>query len=151
MAEALLLDMPDEIEANEPWFIEAKDKNPTPEFERQLAVLRLVKTLAPAVDAIAIPNAGKSTNWQRIRRWREGAKAGALDLFFTWKPTRPDDRGSFFAEMKDGREMPTREQRDQLNLYHRQGHRCGVFRTADTLVAHLRAAGAPFIDKAGRL
>jgi hypothetical protein len=148
MTEALLLDMPEEREGDEPWFIEAKDRDPTPEFNRQILFLGRLKTLAPAVTAIAIPNAGKGSDWERIRRWREGACAGALDLLITWAPTRPGDRGVFFAEFKNGEKPPTRVQRDRLNEHYRQGHGCGVYRNADTLLNHLRAAGAPFIDGA---
>jgi hypothetical protein len=128
-----------------PWFIEPKDKDPTPEFNRQVRFLGMLKNLAPAVSATAIPNAAKISDWQRIRRWREGAVAGALDLDLTWKPTRPGDRGVFFAEFKDKDGMPTVEQRRRLNALYRQGHGCGVYRRAETLLEHLRAAGAPFL------
>jgi hypothetical protein len=145
MASAFIDDFPAEDETDLPWFIEAKDKDPRDELKRQTLFLSRLHNQAPAVDAIAIPNAGRGSDWERLRRWKEGARAGALDLLLTWAPTRPGDRGVFFAEMKDGQKMPTREQRDRLNLYYRQGHGCGVFRKPDTLLAHLRAAGAPFL------
>ncbi len=129
----------------EPWFIEKRDMDPRDEFARQTSFLKDLKKLAPAVDAIAIPNAGKSSDWERVRRWREGARAGALDLLITWKPTRPDDRGVFFAEFKDATKMPSPAQVERLNLLFRQGHRCGVFRQPLTLLLHLQEAGAPFL------
>ena len=97
------------------------------------------------MDAIAIPNAGKSSEWERIRRWREGARAGALDLLLTWTPTKPGDRGVFFAEFKDGTKEPKPAQIERLNLLYRQGHRCGVYRNSMTLLLHLQEAGAPFL------
>jgi hypothetical protein len=135
---------------DEPWFIEAKDADPRDEFARQVAFLSMMATIAPAVDCLAIPNAGKGSDWERLRRWREGARAGALDLQMTWKPSATT-RGIFFAEFKDGEKPPTKGQRDRLNLYYRQGHSCGVYRRPETLIAHLRDAGAPFIDRWGRL
>lgn len=128
---------------DEPWFIEPKDRNPAPELDRQKTFLAMLARLGPACDAVAIPNAGKSTDWERIQRWKEGARAGALDLVVTWAPTRPDDRGVFFPEFKDGQKMPTPAQRDRLNRYFRMGHHCGVYRNPETLIEHLRAAGAP--------
>ena len=129
---------------DEPWFIEPKDKDPTPELDRQVAFLSELGRDAPAIDALAIPNAGRSTDWERLQRWREGARGGALDLVLSWEPTSANDRGIFFAEFKDGQKMPTRAQRDRLNMYFRRGFRCGVYRRPKTLIAHLRDAGAPF-------
>lgn len=136
-----------EAEADEPWFIEARDKDGASEIQRQALFLSRLKILAPAVDALAIPNAGKSTDWERLQRHREGARRGALDLMITWKPTLPADRGVFLAEFKSGTGMPSKDQRERLNRYFRMGHHCGVYRKPDTLLAHLRAAGAPFIGR----
>jgi hypothetical protein len=145
MIEALAIDFPaDDFDApDEPWFCEPKDKDPAPEFNRQSAFVAQVRKLAPAVIVYACPNGGKLSDWQKIRRWREGAVDGALDLELKWKPTRPDDRGLFVAEFKDGRKMPDRAQRDMLNRLYRAGVPCGVYRRSATLIEHLRAAGAP--------
>lgn len=124
-----------------PWFIEPKDKDPASELDRQRTFLSRMKALAPAIDVLAIPNAGKSSDWERIQRWKEGARRGALDLIITW------NRGVMFAEFKDGQKMPTKDQRERLNRYYRMGHHCGVFRNADTLIEHLRSLGAPFIGR----
>jgi hypothetical protein len=144
------LDLPEEQDADEPWYIEAKDKDPAAENKRQGRVLSRVASLCPAIAVVAVPNAGKRSDWERLERWREGARAGMVDLIFHWEPTRAGDRGTYFCEMKDGKKMPTPAQRDRLNLLFRQGHRCGVHRTADTVIASLRAAGAPFLDVGGQ-
>lgn len=143
---SILDDMPadDWDEPDFPWFIEPKDKDPEPELKRQQAFLSSLARAAPSVDAIAIPNAGRASDWERIQRWKEGARAGALDLVITW------NRGVFFAEFKDGKSMPTPGQRRQLNRLYRQGHHCGVYRRAETLLAHLRHVGAPFLDTEAR-
>ena len=130
---------------DEPWFIEPKDDDPAPELKRQMAFLSMLARLGPACDAVAIPNAGKSSDWERIQRWKEGARAGALDLLITWSVGMPG-HGVFLAEFKDGKKMPTPAQRDRLNTYFRQGHGCGVYRNGETLIAHLRAAGAPILE-----
>lgn len=130
-----LLAEPEDQDA--PWFIEPKDSKPASEVQRQMTFLAMMGRLAPAVDVLAIPNAGKATDWERIQRWKEGARRGALDLIITW------NHGVFFAEFKDGKKMPSPAQRDRLNRYFRMGHHCGVYRTAEKLIAHLREAGCP--------
>ena len=137
-----LLDIPEDT-ANEPWFIEPKDKDSKSEIQRQALFLSRLRTLAPAVDALAIPNAGKSTEWERLARYREGARRGALDLVITWK------FGVIFAEFKNGTSMPSKDQEERLNRYFRMGHHCGVYRKPETLIGHLRGLGAPFNEGAG--
>jgi len=139
---------------DEPWFIEPKDKLPGTELQRQKTFIDIMAALAPSVDIVAIPNAGKSTDWERIQRWKEGARRGALDLVVTWEPTCQGDRGVCFPEFKDGQKMPSRAQRDRLNRYFRMGHACGVFRTAEALIAYLRDRGCPIRpvhNQSGRL
>lgn len=133
----------DFAQKDEPWFMEAKDNAPDSEYKRQRAFVTWMEKHAKAVDVVAIPNAGRGTDWERIRRWNEGAKRGALDLKITWCPTKAGDRGVFFAEFKDGKGAPSKDQRVRLNRYYRMGHKCGVYRTREKLLEHLRAAGAP--------
>lgn len=133
------------------WHIDPRDKDPRDEDARQAAFLRDAHIVCPGVDIFAVPNAGKRTRWEQYKRTREGMKAGALDLVCTWVPSGPDDRGVAFLEFKNGREMPDDNQSDRLDLYTRQGHRCGVFRQERTALEFLRAAGAPFIGRRGWL
>lgn len=134
---------------DEPWHLDPKDKNPADETSRQSSFLRDAHIICPGVDIVAVPNAGKRTRWEQYQRTREGMRKGALDLFCTWEPTRPGDRGFAVLEFKNGRDIPDRNQRDRLNMYYRQGHHCGVFRSATSALAFLKRAGAPFIDRVG--
>jgi hypothetical protein len=124
--------------ADEPWHICPKDKKPASEFQRQKTVLAMVRKLAPAVFVAAIPNGSDDSDWSRLRKHAEGAQSGMPDLAFFW------NHGAFFAVMKSGKGDPSRRQRGILNVLHRQGWRCGVYREPMTLIAHLRDAGAPF-------
>lgn len=122
---------------DEPWFIEPKDRGPADEFARQSRFVAYMRKHARGVMVWAVPNGGKSTDWQRLRKQKEGVVAGVPDLIILW------NRGEFFPEFKDGQKMPTRDQRGVLNSLYRQHRRCGVYRRPETLVAHLRAAGCP--------
>lgn len=151
MIEAAFADFPEDDfdRPDEPWFKEAPDKDPRDEFARQSAFVNALRKQAPAVIIYAVPNGGRLSDWQKIRRWREGAVDGALDLEIKWKPTG-GERGLFVAEFKDGRKGPDKAQRDMLNRLYRAGVPCGVYRQPETLLEHLRAAGAPF-SREGRL
>jgi hypothetical protein len=134
---------------DEPWHCDAKDRDARSEDDRVAAALRRARIICPAVDIVAVPNAGRRSRWEANKRRREGMKAGALDWIVTWQP-RSGDRGVAYVEWKDGKEPPTDNQRDRLNMLFRMGHHCGVFRREDSFFAWLRACGAPFIDGGGR-
>ncbi len=119
------------------WHRDPPDNHPASEFDRQRAFVNWMARHAPQIDVVAIPNASRGGDWERIRRQREGAKAGALDLIITWAG------GVCFAEFKNGRDGPSPAQRDRLERYARMGHHCGLFRTARSLVAYLRRVGCP--------
>lgn len=144
MTASAFLDVPEDDfdRPDEPWFIEPKDHDPRSETKRQQAFLSALARQAPGCSAFAVPNAGKRSDWERLQRHREGARAGVPDLIITW------NHGIFFAEFKDGQKSATREQRDRLNTLYRQGFRCGVYRNGETLLHHLREAGAPFLGEA---
>lgn len=137
-------DFPAEPQGDEPWHCDPKDKDPRSELQRQVALLRDARIVCPSVDFLAIPNAGRASDWERIQRWKEGARAGALDLVATWP-----NAGIAFLEMKDGRKIPTPQQVDRLNLLYRQGHHCGVFRQERSALDFLRRCGAPFLTREG--
>ncbi len=127
---------------DEPWFIQAKDRDLADEFARQSAFVNFMRKHSGA-NVYAVGNGGRFTEWQKVRRWREGVVTGALDLEIKWLPIRAGDRGLFVAEFKDGQKMPFRAQRDMLNTHFRMRVPCGVYRTAAVLVEHLRALGCP--------
>ena len=129
-------------QADERWHTDPRDKDPRGEDARQLEFLTQARQQCPAVDIVAVPNAGRRTKWEVAKRKREGMKAGALDLFCTWQ-----GGGVAFLEFKNGTEDPDDNQRDRLNLYTRQGHNCGVFRQAGTALDFLRRCGAPFLTQ----
>lgn len=137
--------MPEEHAEDLPWHLDPKDRFPESEDDRQARFLREARMLCPGVDIFAVPNAGKRTRWEANKRKREGMKAGVLDIVCTW------NRGVAFLEFKNGTEQPDANQRERLNRYYRQGHHAGVFRTAASALDFLRAAGAPFVDRVGRL
>lgn len=130
-----------EEEADLPWHIDPRDKDPRSEEKRQAAFLRLAKRLCPAVLIFAVPNGGKRTMWEAGKAKREGMKSGALDLVATW------NRGVAFIEFKDGSTMPTPNQREMLNTLYRQGQHCGVFRQEESALEWLRSVGAPFVGR----
>lgn len=127
---------------DEPWHIDAKDRDPRTEDERVLSALKMRRMVCPGVDIIAIPNAGRRSQWEVNQRKREGMKAGALDWVVTWNPG-VSGRGVAFAEWKDGVSMPDANQRDRLNMLFRMGHHVGVFRREDSFFAWLASLGAP--------
>lgn len=136
---ASLPDFPaDDFEApDEPWFSEPRDKLPESEFKRQRAVVSHIRKHAPGCFVVAVPNGSKDSDWTALRKHGEGVVAGMTDLIILW------NHGALFAEMKGGQTPVDKRQRAVLNRLHRLGFRCGVYRTKETLLAHLREAGAP--------
>lgn len=124
-------------EPNEPWFIEPRDTRPASEVQRQSSVLAAIQRLGPECIVWAVPNAAKRTRWAAQRARKEGMLAGVPDLTIFWPG------GVACIEMKDGTRLPTPEQRRMLNVLHRAGHYCGVFRTARCAIDWLRRCGAP--------
>lgn len=113
-----------------------------PEIDRQVALFRDMRMLAPEVLGFAIPNAGKR-NPSKARR--EGILAGVFDTEWRWRG------GSAFVELKgysaDGRPgRLSQEQIDFGNRLHRMGHPVGCFFTPALAVQFLRDAGAPFLS-----
>ena len=127
------------------WHIDPKDKDPRSEERRQVAVRAKRRIYCPAVNLFAVPNGQRRSQWEKNKAHREGLVPGALDLVATWVPSRLGDRGVAFIEMKDGTGMPDLNQRGMLNLLHRQGHACGVFRQEMSVMRWLHGLGAPFL------
>jgi len=126
-----------ETVADLPWHVDPKDRFDMPEEHRQRAFINEARIVAPSLIIWAVPNAAKRTQWAAGKAKREGMVAGTPDLTVVWAG------GCAFVEFKNGREMPSPNQRDMLNRLYRAGHHCGVFRTSASLLAWLQGLGAP--------
>ena len=125
-------------------YIDPRDKDPRNEEKRQLAFLRMVKMLCPAVTVFAVPNGAKRSQWEANKARREGVKSGAPDLVCCW------NRGVAFVEMKAGTTMPSPTQVAFLNTLYRQGQWVGVFRQEQSAIDWLTSIGAPSIRRAAK-
>ncbi len=116
--------------------IDAKDKNPKPELERQAELVAAIKRNFARVKVAAVPNGGKRGQKALNQARREGAWWGFVDLLVIGRPQLVA-----FIEIKNGTEMPRQNQIDAINWLHRAGHHVGVFRRADSAVEWLRGIG----------
>lgn len=121
------------------WFCEPVDDDPRSEFERQRAFVNYMRKNAPGVMVVAVPNGSKDSDWSKLRKWAEGAITGMTDLAIFWPGS------TFLPEFKGGRTPVKPAQRDVMDRLHRMGFRTGVYRQPETLIAHLKEAGAPFL------
>ncbi|UIJ43779.1 VRR-NUC domain-containing protein [Sphingomonas cannabina] len=135
MSELALLE--DDL-APEPLFpVEPRDSNPATEQKRQETLLAMLRRLAPGVIAFSVPNEGKRSDWERVTRWKGGARRGAPDLIIAW------NRGVAFVEMKGGKTALRPDQIEMLNGLYRAGHHVAVWRNPASALAWLRDCGAP--------
>lgn len=139
-----LLDFPAHEELREPplFFIEPKDRDPASEDERQRAVVAECRRLGLFV--AHIPQSGRRSDYERTKLHRNGAIAGIPDLYIAWAG------GQYWAEMKDGKGMPTRPQTDVMNDLTRRMVPCGAHRTWASVETALIKAGAPIAAKEHR-
>jgi hypothetical protein len=117
------------------------------ELSIQAKFIGRMKTLAPTVKIVATPNGGNRTAWEKMRAKREGLVKGWPDVTAYWSNGLDASAlpGLALLEFKDRKGQPSVEQIEALNWLHRHGFRCGIFRSVDTAVEFLRAAGAPFL------
>lgn len=116
--------------------IDAKDKDPVPELQRQAELVATIKRTFTRAKVAAVPNGGMRGQKALNQARREGAWWGFVDLIVIGPAPLVA-----FLEMKNGSEMPRQNQVDALNALHRMGHRVGVFRRADSAIAWLRRQG----------
>lgn len=100
-----------------------------------------MRSLAPRVRLVATPNGGRDSDWQRLRKIREGMSPGFPDLTAIAEP-----RLVAFLEIKAKAGSLSSEQINWLNFLHSAGFPCGCFRSVETAVAFLRRHDFPFID-----
>lgn len=102
------------------------------EMAIQVAFRRKVRLDAPGIKLVAIPNAGRRSAWEQIKRAKEGLTAGFPDM-------QALHGGRIaFLEFKSGTGALSTAQIDQMNWLVRNGFTVGVFRSADTAVDWLR-------------
>lgn len=132
-----LLDFPvhEELHEKPLFYIEPKDRGPASEDDRQRAVV--AECRRSGLFVAHIPQSGQRSDYERTKLHRNGAIAGVPDLVIHWTG------GVYWAEMKDGKGMPTRPQIDVLNDFSRRQIPCGVHRSWPTIEQALINAGAP--------
>lgn len=94
-----------------------------------------MRTLAPHVMLVGIPNAGKRTAWEGRQRRREGMVAGFPDMMVL------HDGAAFGLEFKAKKGSLSNQQIDVLNKLVKRRIPVGVFRSAETAVDWLRGHG----------
>src|SRR5690348_14445569 len=114
-------------------------------MQSELAIQTLFRSrcriLCPRVSLVAIPNAGKRTQWQAQQAKREGLATGFPDMM-ALAPGKVA-----FLEFKAVKGRLSDSQGEWLDRLHEMGFPCGVFRDADVAVEFLRANGFPFIGR----
>ncbi len=104
------------------------------------------RIMCPGVSIVAVPNAGKRSQWEAQRVKREGLATGFPDILCFWKGP-----GVAAIEFKAAAGKLSDNQAEWLDRLHGMGIPCTVSRDADHAVEFLRSAGAPFVDRVGRL
>ncbi len=115
-----------------PFHIDQTHKDAPDELAVQVRFRNLMRTLAPQVMLVAIPNAGRRTAWEGRQRGREGMVAGFPDLMAL------HEGRAAFLEFKSGTGSLSEKQVDVLNRLVRQDFAVGVFRQAETAVEWLQ-------------
>ena len=102
------------------------------ELAIQVSFRRKVRELAPTVKLVAIPNAGRRSSYEQIKRAKEGLVSGFPDLMALHQGRVA------FIEFKSGTGSIDVKQVDQMNWLWRNGFPIGAFRSVETAVAFLR-------------
>lgn len=115
-----------------PFHIDPRNAQGPNEIAVQVQFRKLMRAVAPEVMLVAVPNAGKRSQWEAMQRGREGMVAGFPDLIALHQGR------SAFMEFKSGTGDLKDNQIDVLNKLVRQDFPVGVFRSADSAVAWLQ-------------
>ena len=99
-----------------------------------------MKTFAPTVRLVAVPNGMKTTAWSAMKARREGMSSGFSDLI----ALAPGHIA--FLEIKARTGSLSGEQINWLNWLTSAGFACGCFRSVETAIAFLREQGFPFME-----
>lgn len=98
---------------------------------------------APAVQVVAVPNAGKRTVWAARQAKKEGMATGFPDMVILWPGA-----GVAFIELKISKGVVSPNQADWIARLDDYGHAVAVCRSVDEAVAFLRQCGAPVLERA---
>lgn len=102
------------------------------ELAHQVLFQNRMRTLAPAVLLVGIPNAGRRTPWETRQRAKEGLTPGFPDMLAM------HGGRTALLEFKAGTGSIDAKQIDMLNKLTRLGFAAGVFRSADTALDWLQ-------------
>ena len=112
------------------------------EIAIQAGVKNRLRYVAPAVKMVAIPNAGKRTQWAAMQAKKEGLATGFPDCLFLWP-----DGGIAFVEFKAAKGRLSDNQAEWIERLHLDGHKVTVARSVEEALAFLRACGAPVMEQ----
>lgn len=100
------------------------------------------RIMCPGVSIIAIPNAGKRTQWAAMQAKREGLAKGFPDILCFWKGP-----GVAAIEFKAAKGRASESQTEWLDRLNELGIPATISRDADHAIEWLRSIGAPFIGR----
>ena len=116
-----------------PFHVDKRDaSNDNDEATIQARFRSRMRTLAPQVFLVAVPNAGKRTAWERRARAREGMVPGFPDMLAMF------DGRTAALEFKSGTGSLSNVQIDTLNRLCAQDFPVGVFRSPETAIDWLQ-------------
>lgn len=127
------------------FYIEPTDKGAESETARVVTFRKALRKVAPSLEVVAIPNAGKRSQWALNQSKREGARWGFPDLMVIGPSPK-----IAFIEFKAGKTAPADHQIVWLNRLVGLGYPGGVFRSAGAAIEWLRDNGFPFNNQTGR-
>jgi hypothetical protein len=114
--------------------------------DSEIAIQTLFRSRAritcPSVAIVAVPNAGKRTQWAARQAKREGLATGFPDVLCFWKGP-----GIAAIEFKSAKGRLSDAQGEWLDRLAALGIPVTVSRDPDHALEFLRASGAPFIDR----
>lgn len=113
------------------------------ELEIQQTFRKRLYYAAPAVRVVAVPNAGRRTQWEARRAKQEGMAPGFPDVMVIG----PDGLVAFI-EFKAAKGRISETQREWIDLLCRYTFPATVARSADEAIAFLREHGFPIRERA---
>lgn len=116
------------------------------EIQIQTRFRNRARIVCPGVRIVSIPNGGKRTAWAARQAKLEGMSAGFPDVLCLWPVG-----GIAAIEFKSAKGRLSEAQIEWIDGLSAMGFAVTVSRDADHALEFLRSAGAPFIDRVGRL